>query len=203
MKSKCTHKCDNALLFLKHPKVFFSIAQQNNMKSATNSNFHQKSKERHYWFTFSVLIFDSYTEWTVLLFPMGPSSLDWKDLILISNLPSSYDTSEWNSPSLHALMFSASQHNRKRPWARIDSDVWVTCSVCQMNSDSMFITLLHTALYTHAVFKINKQPSLHLPLSWTKIDLALQIHQLLGRNHTRPQTSLAGMTTHIVHYQAL
>lgn len=100
-------------------------------------------------------------------------------------------------------MFSASQHNRKRPWARIDSDVWVTCSVCQMNSDSMFITLLHTALYTHAVFKINKQPSLHLPLSWTKIDLALQFHQLLGRNHTRLQTSLAGMTTNIVHYQAL
>lgn len=124
------------------------------------------------------------------------------DWLLYNDLPSSYDTSEWISRSLHTVVFSASRtHKRKRPWARIDSDVWVICSVCQMNSDSMFITLLHTALHTHAVFKINKQPSFHLPLSWTKIDLTLQIHWLLGRNHTRLQSSLVGIITHIIQYQ--
>lgn len=83
---------------------------------------------------------------------------------------------------------------RKRPWAAIDSDVWVKCSVRQMNSDSMFITLLHTALHTHAVFKINKQPSFHLPLSWTKIDLTLQIHWLPATNHSTLSSSLLEMT---------
>lgn len=93
--------------------------------------------------------------------------------------------------------------NGKRLWAHIDSDVWVKCSVCQMNSDSMFITPLHTALHTHAVFRINKQPSCNLPLSWTKIDLALQIHWLLARNHTSSQSSLVGIITHIIQYHRI
>lgn len=96
-----------------------------------------------------------------------------------------------------------SDATRKKPWARIDSDVWVKCSVCQMNSDSMFITLLHTALHTHAVFKINKQPSFNLPLSWTKIDLALQIHWLLGRTHTSLQSSLLGFHPVITQYHRI
>lgn len=120
----------------------------------------------------------------------------WRDLLL------SDDTSEWISRSLHAFVFSAPQDKRKRPWARIDSDVWVKRSVRQMNSDSMFITLLHTALHTHAVFKINKHPSFHHPLSWTKIDLAPQTHRRLGRNHTRLQSSLVGIT-HIVQYHRI
>lgn len=92
---------------------------------------------------------------------------------------------------------------RKRLWARIDSDVWVKCSVCQMNSDSMFITLLHTALHTHAVFKINKQPSCNLPLSWTKINLALHIHWLPARNHTSLQSSLVRIITRIAQYHRI
>lgn len=102
-----------------------------------------------------------------------------------------------------ASLCAFSLATRKKPWAHIDSDVWVKCSVCQMNSDSMFITLLHTALHTHAVFKINKQPSFNLPLSWTKIDLTLQIHRLLGRNHTSLQSSLVGFLTLIIKYHRI
>lgn len=129
---------------------------------------------------------------------------NWWDLPLLSKLLSSCDTSEWISRRRCAVVFSFSHQKRKRPWASIDSDVWVKCSVCQMNSDSMFITLLHTALHAHAVFKINKQPSFHLPLSWTKIDLTLQIHWLPARKQSRLWSYLlAEITTQIAQYHII
>lgn len=85
--------------------------------------------------------------------------------------------------------FSARSSHRKweRPWACIDSDGWVKCSVSQMNPDSMFITELHTALHTHAVCKSNKQPCAHLPLSRADTDLVLSTHWVRARKSQIPK----------------